>query len=140
RLREDVEAFDALARLVPLAPDDEHARTRLLEIARRIGTYERAAQALAESAERAESPHPKTTILSEVARLYESSLGDFARAEQTFKQILSINPEDAELALPAARALERVYAGTGNYFDLARTLQIEVNLEENADVKKTLLF
>src|SRR5262249_47414321 len=43
------------------------------------------------------------------------------------------------LALPAARALERIYAAGGKNADLAQILRAEVRLEENVETRKDLL-
>ena len=56
RLRDDVGAFEAFARLLPLAPDDTQARQRMLEIARRLAAHERAAGVLTATAAAAVAP------------------------------------------------------------------------------------
>jgi tetratricopeptide (TPR) repeat protein len=138
RLKDDASAFEAYARLVPLDADDVRARQRMLEIARRIGAHERAAHVLLESAAAAEAPVPRAEVLTEVARMYENLLGDPARAEGVYRQVLAIAPEDAAIALPAARALERIYSSSGKNAELARILEIEVKLEDNADARREL--
>ncbi len=132
-------AFEAYARLVPLAPDDAHARERLLELARKMGAHEEAARVLVESAAAAQVPEPRGEILGEVARLYEERLDDTLRAKEIYKQILELDPDNVELTLPAARALERIYEGTGESAELVKILRIEVKLEEDAARRHELL-
>ncbi|HEY2517610.1 MAG TPA: tetratricopeptide repeat protein [Polyangiaceae bacterium] len=139
RLTDDPGAFDTYARFVPLAPNDDEARHRLLEIGRRVGADERAASVLLEAAEAATSPQPRADILSAVAVLYEEQLKDPARAEGVYRRVLEIDPDEAALALPAARALERIYANGGRSADLAKMLSVQVGLEEGADTRKELL-
>jgi tetratricopeptide (TPR) repeat protein len=138
RLNDDAGAFDTYARLVPLDPDDAHARSRALQIARRIGVHERAAEVLTAAATAARSPQPRAEILSDVAQIYEDLLGDSARAEAVYKQVIEIDPNDGVLALPAARALERIYASGGRSIELRSILHIEVKLEDNATARREL--
>ncbi len=138
RLNDDAGAFDTYARLVPLDPDDAHARSRALQIARRVGVHERAAEVLTAAAAAARSPQPRAEILSDVAQIYEDLLGDSARAEAVYKQVIEIDPDDGVLALPAARALERIYASSGRSAELRSILHIEVKLEDNVTARREL--
>src|SRR5437016_8745107 len=45
--------------------------------------------------------------ICDLAKLYEDQLHDTARAEAVYKQVIELDPDDAVLALPAARSLER---------------------------------
>jgi tetratricopeptide (TPR) repeat protein len=138
RLRDDPGAFDAFARLLPLDPDDARARQRMLEIGRRLGLHERAAGVLTATAAAAAAPVPRAEILMDVARLYENQLDDVARADAVYRQILQLAPDDASIALPACRALERIYAGSGDNRQLCDVLRIEVRLEDDAAAKREL--
>ncbi len=138
RLNEDVTAFDAYAKLVPLAPDDEHARGRLLEIARRIGAHEQAAEVLLAAAKVAQAPQPKGEILMGVAKIFEDLLDNAARAESVYREVLDLDRADAALALPAAKALERIYASGGRAKELAEVLRAQVELEEDGDQRRTI--
>jgi tetratricopeptide (TPR) repeat protein len=138
RLNDDVGAFETYARLVPLDPDDAHARSRALQISKRIGVHERAAEVLTAAAALARSPQPRAEILSDVAQIYEDLLGDGSRAEAVYKQVIEIDPNDGVLALPAARALERIYASTGRSAELRSILHIEVKLEDNGAARREL--
>ncbi|MEO6576373.1 MAG: hypothetical protein ABIP89_21145, partial [Polyangiaceae bacterium] len=131
-------AFEVFARLVPIAPDDANARARLLELGNRVGAHEESARVLIESAKVAEAPQPRAEILSEVAKLYEEHLGDPLRAEAVYRQVLEIDPNDAMLALPAARALERIYATAGKSAELAQILKVEVKLEDGTEARREL--
>lgn len=107
RLRDDAGALEAFARLLPLDPDDARARQRMLEISKRTGASDRAAGVLTATAAAAGTPLPRAEILMDVARLYEGQLDDVARAEQVYRQVLELAPDDAAIALPACRALEK---------------------------------
>ena len=138
RLRDDAGALDAFARLLPLDPDDARARERMLEIVRRMGAHERAAGVLVATAAAAQAPLPRAEILMDVARLCENELGDGARAEAVYREVLQLAPEDRAIALPACRALEKIYA-RGDTRQLGQILAIEVRLEDNADARRELL-
>ncbi len=138
RLNEDVAALDAYAKLVPLAPDDQHARTRLLEIARRVGSHQQAADVLVAASKTARSPQPKGEILTEVAKIFEDLLDNVSRAESVYREVLDLDRNDASLALPAAKALERIYAASNRAKELAEVLRVEVDLEEDSATRGAL--
>jgi tetratricopeptide (TPR) repeat protein len=138
RLRDDAGALEAFARLLPLDPEDARARERMLEIARRLGAHERAAGVLTTTAAAATAPVPRSDILMDVARLCESELNDAARAEAVYRQVLQLAPDDASIALPPCRALERIYV-RGDSQKLRDILRIEVKLEESPDARRELL-
>ncbi len=138
RLKDDAGAFATYARLIPLDPDDVHARERALEIARRINAHERVAAVFADAAGNARSPEPRAEILSQVAHIYEDFLGDPSRAEAVYREVLQIDAADAAIALPAARSLERLYAAAGKSAELAAILEKQVKLEENVGARREL--
>jgi tetratricopeptide (TPR) repeat protein len=137
RLRDDAGALDAFARLLPLDPDDARARQRMLEITRRTGAHDRAAGVLTATAAAARAPAPRAEILMDLAHLYEGQLDDSARAEGVYRQVLELSPDDASIALPACRSLERIYA-QGDSRRLAEILRIEVKLEDDTAARTEL--
>jgi tetratricopeptide (TPR) repeat protein len=138
RLRDDPGALEAFARLLPLDPEDTRARQRLLEIARRMNAQERAAGVLTATAAAAAAPVPRAEILMDVARLYEGQLADVTRADAVYRQVLQLAPDDASIALPACRALERIYAASGDNRQLCEVLRVEVRLEDDAEARREL--
>ena len=139
RLHDDEGAFAALSRLVPEDPLDGAARDRMLEIARRLGVHARVAEVLTQAANRADTPGVQGEILMRVARLYQDQLGDPARAEATYRRVLGLDEHDAELVLPAARALERIYSASGQSAPLAEMLRVQVRLEQDSATRSQLL-
>ncbi|MGZ3478636.1 MAG: hypothetical protein ACXVCJ_29310, partial [Polyangiales bacterium] len=137
RLTDDKGAFDAYGRLLPLAPGDVEARTRYLEIAQRLDRSDDAAEVLLVTAKNAESPQPRAEILGEIAKIYEAS-EQADRAESIYRQVMDLAPDDPTIALPAVRALERVYVARGKHRDLADVLRVQVKLEEAAPVRRDL--
>lgn len=138
RLRDDAGALEALSRYVPLEPLDLEARERLLEIGRRVGAQARVAAVLEQASLRADTPGMRGEILTEVARIYQDQLGNTVKAEETYRKVLEIDPDDAQLALPAARALEKLYTSSGEHEKLKETLTTQIRLEESADQRKEI--
>ncbi|HEX8790523.1 MAG TPA: tetratricopeptide repeat protein [Polyangiaceae bacterium] len=138
RLRDDAGALEAFARLLPLDPEDARARQRTLEIARRLGAHERAAGVLTATAAAATAPMQRAEILMDLARIYESQLDDSRRADAVYRQVLQLAPDDATIALPACRSLERIYATSGDNRQLAEILRIEVGLEDDGAARREL--
>jgi len=137
RLRDDAGALEAFARLLPLDPDDARARHRMLEITKRMGANDRAAGVLTAAAAAAAAPLPRAEILMDVARLYEGQLDDVGRAEQVYRQVLELAPDDATIALPACRSLEKIYA-RGDSRRLSEILRIEAKLEDDPAARREL--
>ena len=139
RLHDDESTLETLALLVPADPLDVDARTRLLEVGRRLGRHERVAAVLEQSAERADTPGLKGEILMKVAGIYAGVVGDRDRAEAVYRRVLELDPNEVDLVLPAARALEQIYTETGRYEQLVRALREQVRLEQDPEVRKRLL-
>ena len=138
RLHDDESALRTLALLVPADPLDVDARKRLQEIGRRLSANERVAEVLTESAERAEGETLRGEILMQVASICEELLSDRARAERVYRRVLVLDENDAELVLPAARALERIYIAEGENAKLAEMLRVQVKLEQGGAVRREL--
>lgn len=138
KLTDDAGALDAYARLVPLTPEDVDNRKRFLEISSRQGAMARAADVLREAAEAASAPQPRADILLEVAKIYESS-AEASRAETVYREVLELDREDPGVALPAARALERIYGATGRSQELSDMVRVQVKLEVEPSARRTLL-
>lgn len=138
RLRDDQGAFATLSELVPLEPEEPSARQRLVEIGRRLGSHEQVAKVLGAAADACLTPVTRGEILMEVARIYEDLLGDDAQAEQVFRRVLGIDPNDPQLVIPAAQALGRIYAGRGQHQALAEVLAIEVRLQDDDATRRGL--
>lgn len=139
RLHDDDGAFEALARLVPLDPLDADARGRLTEIGRRASAHGRVADVLNQAAEKADTAGLRGEILMKAASIYEDLLDDAARAEETYRRVLGLDETDAELVVPAARALERIYVAGGQHKKLAGVLKTQVALEQDGEKRREIL-
>lgn len=137
RLTDDRGAFETYGRLLPLAPGDVEARTRYLEIGRRLDRLSEAGDVLMMSAKNADSPQPRAEILGDVAKIYEET-EETERAELVHRQILELAPEDSSIAGPACLALERLYIARGKHAELAKVLETRVKLEDDGEVRREL--
>lgn len=140
RLHDDAGAFDAYAGLFPLDPNDDAVRERMIELGRKLGAHARLAKVLEEAASKTSSLDLTSEILLEVARLYEDFLGDAGRAEALYLRALELDPSQADLTLPAARELERLYTASARHAELAALLERMSTLEDDPATKREQLF
>ncbi len=133
RLKDDAGAFVALSALMPLEPEDTAIRRRLLDVGRRLGENQAMAQALLATAERATVPTTRGDILMEAAGLFRNRLDEVARAEEVYRQVLAIDPDEPELVIPAAKALAEIYQEESKHAQLAEVLGVQVRLVSDPD-------
>jgi tetratricopeptide (TPR) repeat protein len=82
----------------------------------------------------------RADLLARAARLYEGRLGNKRAAIDAWKLVLNLDPEGAEIARPAAGALEALYAETGDVAALVRILRMQARWAESAEPRKAILF
>src|SRR5690606_16444059 len=121
-------------------PVDTVVRERAIELGRRLGAHQRLADVLEMAAERTDSADLESELLLEAARISEDFLGDAARAETIYRRALDIDRSVAALVLPAADALDRLYAASGRHRELAEILEIRCGLAQDPDLRRQLLF
>lgn len=139
RLHDDEGSFEVFAELTPLDPLDADLRERLVDSGRRLARHARIAEVLTLAATAAEGARLKGEILMQAASIQQGDLGDIEAAERTYKEVLALDPEDAELVLPAARALEAIFVSQNRAGELADALALQVKLEPDADRRGQLL-
>ena len=125
RLHDDDGALEALVALRAARAARHRGSHASLEIGRRLGARERVADVL-ERGERARgNPGMRGEILIEVARHLRKSARQRREGRgDAIGRCSSSTPDDAELALPAARALERLYIAVGAHEKLRDMLRI----------------
>src|SRR5690606_34306267 len=117
---------------------DAEIRRRLLEIGRRLGEHGKMANVLLTTAERATLPNTRGEILMEAAGLFRDRLDQTEQAEQVYRQVLAIDPDDPSLVIPAAKRLAEIYHELGQHQRLADVLAIQVRLVSDPDEVKSL--
>lgn len=138
RLRDDAGAFETLCELLPLEPDDGDIRARLLDVGRRLGEFEKMAETLMQTAERTSLPNVKGELLMEAAGICRDRLEAVGKAEEIYREVLTIEPDDPTLVVPAAQALASIFEERGDHEALAGALSTEVRLTDDIDEKKAL--
>lgn len=138
RLSDDEGAFEALGLLVPLLPEDEGLRERYSEVGRRLDKHRDVVDVLTRAADAAQPKLVRAEILMSVATLAEDALGDAAKAAEIYRKVLEIDPDDTAIGAPATRALARIQSASGDFAQLAETLEAQAKLEESIDARKEL--
>ena len=68
----------------------------------------------------------RADLLSRAAKLYAGRLGNRRAAIDVWKLVLNLDPNATETAVPAAAALEALYADTGDVAGLVKILRMQV--------------
>lgn len=140
RLRDSGAAFDSVGRAVRAEPADQEARRTLARLAREQGRQRDRAQILEKAIDvSGETTYLVSELLFELALLWDEAERDFAAAERAYERLVKADPDNHEVVVPAARALERIHLTTGNYAALARDLRLQIRFENEPDAQKSLL-
>jgi tetratricopeptide (TPR) repeat protein len=138
-LRDVNSAFRSLLRAVEADPSDETARKEFARVASISGKLGERAALLEAVLPRTDDALVKTTILSELAELWDILVGDQARAIDAYTRLIASDADNAETVLPAARALERLHTMAEDWPALAEDLRKQIDFETGLKVKKDLL-
>ncbi|MEM1030167.1 MAG: tetratricopeptide repeat protein [Myxococcota bacterium] len=138
RLRDDEGALATLRELLPLEPDDDGVRDRLLDVGRRLGDHAALAATLLAAASSSELVATRGSLLMEAASIHRDQLDAPGKAIEIFSEVLGIEPDDPELVIPAARELAELHQERGDHQALARVLATEVRLTDEPEAKKEL--
>ncbi|HZN93325.1 MAG TPA: tetratricopeptide repeat protein, partial [Myxococcales bacterium] len=133
-LKAPAAAFDAVARLLRLQPDDGAALERLLALAGPANAEPALEALLAEIAPRAAKPETRMAILRPLARLRER-LGDPAGALEGWQELLAFRPDDVEALASASTLLE----GASRWDELLVVLERRLTLARDDDERAALL-
>src|SRR5207248_882506 len=111
-------ALESLGELVPLDPNDEAARKKLLDVGRRANAHARVAEVLGSAADAATDVGVQGEILLDQASVYENLLTDDVQAERVYRRILVLSGAATAIVVPALRSLERIYDARSQYKEL----------------------
>lgn len=139
RLKDDAGALAVLADYVPKRPEDEDARTKLAEVGARLGQQAKVADVLELASGAASDVHLRGELLMTVGELRETVLDDKERAAGVYRRVLELDPADAELVLPATKALQRIYEQRGETALLVDVLRLELRHELDTEQRMALL-
>ncbi len=140
RLNDTSGAFDVLAAAFKLEPAREEVRQELQRLAEQAEMNDQYATVLDEVIPTVGDDQALAAeLISTVARLYDEQLGDFTRAEQAYRQLLNLDKENPDTALPAIKALERMLTASESYQQLLEVLRIKARLIDDPEIQKAIL-
>jgi len=128
RMGEQGRAFEWWGHAFAEDPLSEVAAGELERLGREAGAWEPLAQVYAGVVQRLE-PQERKPVLILLARVCEEELGDYARAEEAFLQVLQIHDMDPD----ALAALDRVYTHTSTFGALAEILKRRIAVTDSTD-------
>src|SRR5690606_18604524 len=133
-------AFAAVARATEADPADASIREQLQKLAAiRDAQAERAAVLERSIASISGDAHLEGELLHELATLWYEEEQDLAKAEEAFGRLIAVDPENPDVVLPAARALERIHLERDDHAALAEDLRQQVRFEMDPVEKSSLL-
>jgi tetratricopeptide (TPR) repeat protein len=137
RLAQWRDAFAAGLRVLAQEPGDADNRAQLVVLAESAGAGAELAERLAGVlAEQSIDPPLRRTLTAELAVLCEERLGDLARAEAAWLEVLKIEPT----YMPAYDALDRLYRGDERWEDLRGLLERRERNTADPDRRKAILL
>ncbi len=111
RLGDETAAFLTWREAAVAEPSDDRARAALQRLAASLDAWDEAAAAWEEALAKApvDDQTLRGILLTELAQMYDRSLGDAAKATSAYRRLLEVDPNDRSITGPAAEALERLY-------------------------------
>jgi golgin subfamily B member 1 len=122
------EAVDFAAEALLLEPGDEAVWSRRVDVCRTLGSFENAIQALDKLIEGADDPIDQLHPLSRKAFLLLDEMGDPESADETFEELLAIDPDDHQ----ALEGQVRILRDGAEPERLVKRLQALINHEDEA--------
>jgi tetratricopeptide (TPR) repeat protein len=138
-LSEIDQAFRAYARAVEADPSDPAPRKEYARLAMHVNKLEDRAALLERVLTRTSDSRVQGEILGELSELWDISVGDVPKAIAAYTRLIATDRDNAEVVLPAARALERLHIQREDYPALAEALEKQVAFEPDIEKKKELL-
>ncbi|MET0339843.1 MAG: tetratricopeptide repeat protein [Polyangiales bacterium] len=136
----DVEgAYATYVRAVEADPSDTPARAELARIAQRAHKLHDRVDVLERVVRSVDEPRLCAELLAELAELLDVRLNDRTRALDAYTRLIAIDPDDPELVVPAARALERLHTIESAHGPLAEALALQIAFEHDPAAKAKLL-
>ncbi|HEX3477210.1 MAG TPA: tetratricopeptide repeat protein, partial [Kofleriaceae bacterium] len=126
RLYDQPKAFHWWSEALVEDPRWDHAIEEAERLAGATGAWDEMVAAYTRALERTKDRDVKRLTLLRMARVYETEIGDPARAVETHLRVLEIEAKDAD----ALAALDRLYLGAGMYDDLAEILRRRIEVAD----------
>jgi golgin subfamily B member 1 len=132
-------AFDTLATIVALIPDDAERRSRLAKLATQLSALQRRAEVLRQVALGDVTEATRGSLLLEAGETYQQGLGDRVAAAELYRGVLALEGAERTDALAAARALAGILREEGSAGELASVLERLAELAPAAPERRMAL-
>jgi len=123
-------AFDAFSRALRDDSGNQLTLGHIERLAEITGTWQPLADLYSVEAGKSMDVPRQVDLYSRLARVYEQELNDTPKAISTLKKLLEVS-SDAGDNKPAALALDRLYAATSQWSELASNLRLLIQLAES---------
>jgi tetratricopeptide (TPR) repeat protein len=130
------QAFVALGRALKEDPSSEDTQHRLDGLAHQLGSYRELVSLYDDVVKDLVDEQLSIRILDKIARIFEATLDDPARAAASYARILEIDPGN----FAAIDALIEVHRRTNNFEALVSAVIRKADMVENPDDRKQLLL
>lgn len=131
-------AFESVAALVALRPNERENRALLASLAERLESRDRQADLLVNVGGSVEDPALRLELLDEAARVRES-LGDAPGAIELYARVLELARDEPGAALAAARELEKLLNAAGRAEERCGVLETLAGVEDDPEARRTVL-
>ncbi|HEU4728061.1 MAG TPA: tetratricopeptide repeat protein, partial [Kofleriaceae bacterium] len=134
-------AFDAWIEVLALDPTHERARVELVRLARQLGRWPEATEALEAAAQAAPAGDVATrgALLGELAAYYDNELGDPVKAIAAYRRLMESDPSNPATIRRAGAALARLYEDDRSWSELRAVVRKQAEWAEDAGERRSLL-
>jgi tetratricopeptide (TPR) repeat protein len=116
-------AVEHVVQLVSLEPEVTDHRSRLLNLVRRIGRFDRFVSVLLSAADDQSEPGLRAALLLEAGRVCALDLGDAAQAVEILNTVFRAHPEDPQVEFATCKLLEPLLRDASAGKDLLDVLE-----------------
>jgi tetratricopeptide (TPR) repeat protein len=138
RLADENAAFATWLEAMRVDAEDARPRIALRRLAHLLDRWNDASAAWEAALERL--PVTDTTLrsqlLAEVASIYDTSMGDVAKATKAYERLLEVDPANLTTSQPAATALERLYDEQESWHELIEILHKQADWADAPERRK----
>lgn len=117
-------------------PSNEQTLAEVERLGSVLDHWAQLANTYVDALARTSEPEQKVALGKRLARVYEEELADVARAEETFRFVLSVDPKDID----SLDALDRIYVANGAHHALSEVLKLRAAATEDNVDKVELSF
>ena len=130
KMHDSERAFASFAKAVEMQPSATSAREHLRRLANKEAKKEAYAEVLEGVLSKVQGRHQLSAeILFELGDIWNHL--DDEKAEEVYTRLLKLESDRMELALPSARALERIHRNAGQHDLVSQDLRMQVRFEQD---------